>query len=440
MSEADEVDPEEILDPSNDLLIGNNIIYIPYLTGPSVRETVPPWGNITAPTNNSVVFGLVKVNFTGGDNVCVALTIIMVDGKVEGVVFGTNGTYAWNTMTVDDGFHEIKLLTIDCAGNVNETRYVYKVSNVHPYVSIVSPSNYTWVSGAAYPITIYSSDNNPDNLKIYVNGVLKQTLFDDAAIGYITYRLDTREYANGSTVEVKAVLTDLDGFSDYDLVYVKIDNEPPYAEITYPANNSIIGASTNVTIDVGDALAFSHAEVYLNSTLVKNTTVSGIQNVTLDLSTYPYNSTVEVELIAYDEAGNTNSTVMYYTVDNLGPSINITSPTTTVVKDTVWINATANDTNYVTKIEIYINNTLIYYEEYNSLEANISYLWDTTQYDDGKYNVTVVAYDSLGNVGSETKFYYIDNLPPPIPEHYITALLALITASIITCILLRKKH
>lgn len=131
---------------------------------------------------------------------------------------------------------------------------------------------------------------------------------------------------------------------------------------------------------------------------------------------------------------------MYYTVDNLGPSINITSPPTTVVKDTVWINATANDTNYVTKIVIYINNTLVYYEEYNSLEANISYLWDTTQYDDGKYNVTVVAYDSLGNVGSETKFYYIDNLPPPIPEHYITALLALITASIITCILLRKKH
>ena len=133
---------------------------------------------------------------------------------------------------------------------------MYKVSNVHPYVSIVSPSNYAWVSGVAYPITIYNGDINLDNLKIYVNWVLKQTLFDDAAIGYITYRLDTREYANGSTVEVKAVLTDLDGFSDYDLVYVKIDNEPPYAEITYPANNSIIGASTNVTIDVGDALAF----------------------------------------------------------------------------------------------------------------------------------------------------------------------------------------
>ncbi len=105
-----------------------------------------------------------------------------------------------------------------------------------------------------------------------------------------------------------------------------------------------------------------------------------------------------------------------------------------MVNGTVWINATANDTNHVVKMEIYINDTLVHYQTYDSEQANISYEWDTTLYEDGKYNVTVVAYDSLGNKGYETKFYYVENVPPiqePIETTLVVLAIAIISLLII---------
>ncbi len=173
---ADWVDPEEILDPGNESLVGNNLDCQPYDSSPVSRETVRPWGYIEAPENNSIVFGLVEINVTDGDNQGVALSLLF-DDRLEGVVYGTNTSYYWDSSTVDDGLHKVTLMTIDYAGNFNKTVYYYRVSNVHPYVEIVSPENYTWVSGKYYPIKIYGSDNNPDKMEIYVNEELKKSLY-----------------------------------------------------------------------------------------------------------------------------------------------------------------------------------------------------------------------------------------------------------------------
>ncbi len=256
---ADWIDPEEILDPGNESLSGNNIDYQPYSSQPITRETIAPWGYIEAPANNSILYGLVDINITGGDNMGVYTSIILVDDRLEAVVYGTNTSYAWDTSTVEDGVHKVTLLTVDHAGNVNETIYYYRVSNVHPTVQITSPSNYTWVSGSAYPVEIYSSDNNPDRLEVYVNGELKKIYYGEGAVGYNTFYLDTTGYSDGSNVEVEAVLIDEDGFTGSDVVYVKVDNTPPYSTIASPTNNSLIPRSLTMTIDVGDNLAFNYA-------------------------------------------------------------------------------------------------------------------------------------------------------------------------------------
>ncbi len=155
---------------------------------------------------------------------------------------------------------------------------------------------------------------------------LKKVFTGSSAIGYNTYYLNTTAYPDGSTVEVKAILIDKDGFSSSDVVYVKPDNTAPWGYIVSPENNSYVGSRADITIDVGDAQAFSYAELYINDTIVYNTTTPGLQNASVDLSSYPYNSTIEAKLVSHDEAGNTNTTVYYYRVDNLGPTVHITSP------------------------------------------------------------------------------------------------------------------
>ncbi len=438
--QADKNDPEEILDPSNDALTGNKVVYEPYLSSHSIRETIPPTGWIESPDNGSAVYGLTSLDVRGKDNEGIASTIIMIDGRIEAVLYGTNQTYKWDTTTVPDGAHSVTLLVVDYSGNIYRTTYVFHVVNVHPYTEIIHPSgNYTCAAGS-YPVTVFASDNNPDRLEVYINGTKRSTWFGNNAVGRITYNVHTRDYNDGEILEVKFTLYDQDGFRSTSLVYLRVDNTPPTVTIQYPVNNSYVPGTFSLRVGVSDNVELQEAKVYFNSTLVYQTSSGGTQSVNVSLVDYGYQTgdKLEINLTATDCAGNTGTVIHYAIVDMEPPRQEITSPANnTPVSGTVNLAFNASDNYGVVRVKIYINGTPVYNKSFTGPSSvEDSYEWDTTGYDPGIYEVVIESEDVAHNTNTTT--YYYEVLPVPIPEPSYTSVIAAATMALMIPYILKR--
>jgi hypothetical protein len=87
--------------------------------------------------------------------------------------------------------------------------------------------------------------------------------------------------------------------------------------------------------------------------------------------------------------------------DTQAPTVTITSPTngtTVTVNSNVTISANASDNVGVSKLEFYVNNSLVG----SDTTAPYSYVWRVGKKSGTKYNLTVKAYDQAGNTSSQT--------------------------------------
>jgi len=101
---------------------------------------------------------------------------------------------------------------------------------------------------------------------------------------------------------------------------------------------------------------------------------------------------------AYDSAGNvTNSSIVNVTVDNLVPSVSITTPTSGAsVSGTVNIAAAASDNITVTNVEFLVDGVV----KGSDTTSPYNYSWNTTVYPNGSHTLTANAYDAAGNIST----------------------------------------
>jgi len=104
--------------------------------------------------------------------------------------------------------------------------------------------------------------------------------------------------------------------------------------------------------------------------------------------------------------------------DFIDPTVLITSPTTlSTVSSIVTISALLNDNIAIdeSRTTIYITSETIddsisdAYFSYDNTTGILTYEWDTTQYTDGAYEITVVVYDEEGNRVETSIFISLDN-------------------------------
>ncbi|TFF91704.1 hypothetical protein EU546_08260, partial [Candidatus Thorarchaeota archaeon] len=109
------------------------------------------------------------------------------------------------------------------------------------------------------------------------------------------------------------------------------------------------------------------------------------------------------------ETGGQNYTaLLYLLVDNDPPTVAIDYPLDGTTLNDGKVNWTSTDpTSYVDYFDIYVNNSL-YADNYKSHET---YLVLENQ---AWYNITVIAYDALGNPGSDAIDFYYDRTVPAI--------------------------
>lgn len=181
------------------------------------------------------------------------------------------------------------------------------------------------------------------------------------------------------------------------------DTSAPVVSITSPQNNATVSGITNITISASDNVGVTRVEIYIDGNKV-STLLSPPYSFAWETRSYQ-NGDHSVTAKAYDSTqsaeasinANVNNTVS----DTEAPDITISDP---VLSPYNWaggnmrITASATDNIAVTKIEIYINNTLVASENSGSIDR----IWIGSSTPIGDYSLDIKAYDSAGNIGSKT--------------------------------------
>jgi len=254
-------------------------------------------------------------------------------------------------------------------------------------------------SGVNYSTVNYSFDNST---------WFTTSVSDSYFIASVDWNTST--YLNNQTVSIYGKASDVLGNDRYVKIQTTVDNEIPGLTITNPKAYQVI--TTNVLINVTAVDTYAGIDTanvkfsvgstsgifscsgtiynsYCTSTLVPNVVEDGNQTLTVT---------------ALDRAVNSIAASIPILIDNLPPTIQITSPSATnVVRDNLQISAIVSDSG------IGVENASFRWEsgsvggswnllncQGNPKSYNCSLVWNTKTVVDGTYTIRFMAYDKIG--------------------------------------------
>ncbi|HSX41279.1 MAG TPA: Ig-like domain-containing protein [Candidatus Saccharimonadales bacterium] len=258
-------------------------------------------------------------------------------------------------------------------------------------------------------ITVDATDNAAvSRVDIYWDGYYNSIGFMTSTnTAPYTFYFDTTKLTNGShRLCTKATDTSLNGGGACVTVNVKndtvLDTTPPTATLTAPANGATVSNSVAVNATASDNVGITSTELYIDG-LLRSSAQGATLAFTWD-STKETNGAHSLLIKAYDAAGNTGtSTTSTVTVSNTVPTSDTAAPTVTItqpangsaVAGSVTIAGTAADNIGVTKMQVYVDSSLLGSSTTNSVQLK----WNTRKVRAGSHTILIKAYDAAGNAG-----------------------------------------
>ena len=384
----------------------------------STTDTTTPTVSITSPANHSTVSGSISVDVNASDNVGVTEVNLFVDGTLIGTDTSSPYSFPLDTTTLSNSPHLFMARAYDAAGNIgySPTSHITINNNsttadtTPPTVAISSPSDGSTTSGAI-TVDANASDNvGVSKVELYADGTLMGT---DTSSPY-SFPLATTALANGSHSLVARAYDAAGNASNSTTVNITVNNSvidttAPTVSIASPTDGSTVSGSITVNANASDNVGVTKVELYVDGTLTSTDTSSpySFPLYTSSLST----GTHSLVARAYDAAGNaSNSTAVNITInstDITAPTVNITLPGEGVmVTGSISVNANASDNVGVTKVELYVDGTLMG----TDTSSPYSFSLDTTTLTNGTRSLVARAYDAAGNASNSTAIHItVDN-------------------------------
>jgi thermitase len=363
-----------------------------------VIDLTAPTASITAPNDGSYLNQfIVFINVTGSD----ALSFDRMELYINGVLTRTflsegQQSYIWNTGAY---WHDvgIALVVYDRANHMSTDHIEVTLDTVNPVVQIVQLADY--VRGTSN-VTVYAYDDNLENVTLYVNDVATDTW---TAAGTHVSVWDTTASLDGN-VTVRAKAFDKAGNSMEQSVEVVVDNTPPAAEITSPANNAYVSGTVRVNLTADDQNLES-ATLMLDGEDIAD--VTGSTYYQLD-TLYVLDGRHILMLEAVDKAGNVERSIVTVVIDNTNPTTLITSPKNdAAISGNITITFLTLDVNLK-------NATIVLGETIFNVTGTSVLTFDTKTLSDGEYTVRLIAFDAAENQNEVEIAVIVDNTSPTV--------------------------
>ncbi|MFX1250120.1 MAG: Ig-like domain-containing protein [Promethearchaeota archaeon] len=280
----------------------------------------------------------------------------------------------------------------DVSYTLSNARYAPKVfaRNVSLSASTAYTFNIAVPAGADFDLFLYDKDPNSNGEPVILQ---KSTTAATGGSELISY---TPSVSGVYYLVVKQV----SGSGMFTL-----DFHPPTISITSPANNTLTESDSILVSwtasDVGSGI--DHYELFVNDASQGTTTETTLLTT---LTAEGYNN---VTVMVYDRANNTAQDTIWVLRDIFGPAISITSPTNETVTNqaSITVEWVASDpTSGIANYTVYRNGTFVV--------TTTSTSWSVSLSGEGYYNITVVAFDNVGNSNYDTIWVIRDINDPTI--------------------------
>ena len=365
------------------------------------------------------------------DNVAVKGYRLYRDGQL--IYEGSETTYK------DKGLEENTLYTyyvkaFDTSGNESEESDRVDGAVYMPRILSVTPEDYEIVGGEQLEISVLcenqgNSTGNSLTIEYYDEKNDRWITITKPALGQkentktyvIKYTWDIGELNMGSDVDLRFILTDIDGNSTEKLVTYTVDCTAPAAPAKVRAEDD--GGIITISWDISKSADCAGYLLYRMDMETKEAVLLG--DITGRNSSWYQDSSVEdgktygYYLVAYDGFGNkslgTERVEITAAEDTKAPRVTAMTPEAGKVNKRVIITVTGKDNRAVTAFSLYIRqNQEEEWEELAKVDAKDNqavYTWDTAEYEEGNWYIKAVAEDANGNESEELfmRRYEVDN-------------------------------
>jgi subtilisin family serine protease len=386
--------------------------------GTAAVDDEDPTCSITSPNNGATVDGMLTINANATDNVAVEKVEFYVDNNKIGEDNQAPYSYDFNTASVNNGSHDLKVKAIDTSANVGTSNVIaVTVNNItdteDPTCSITSPNNGATVDGTITINADATDDVAVAKVEFYVDN---NKIGEDTNAPY-TYDWDTTSVSNADhNLKVKAIDTsNKEGLSNEITVTVDNTTTVGYVTETYTGTASIFGnaqVDLNVTAPGTIDLEISGSNTSLrmklydpNNNQIGNSktsisydaTETGTYSIVISAfsffdtdftltATYPVESTQSFEIDKLDAA--------VVELPDLAVSEENAFNEGDIINDVISINTNADENTTIEFVELYIDDNKV--NEYSGVPEVIE--WDTTTVDNGEHTIQIKVIDEDGNV------------------------------------------
>ncbi len=334
-----------------------------------------------------------------------------------------------------DGTYYLNATANDTYGNsaVSVTRTIV-LDNSIPSLLIVSPTNGLNSSESSVDFVFNAVDSSNISCALYMD--------EEGFVSYFVKDINVSVVSGESTTLTADELsnrtyswyvncTDLAGNSNSSAVRIlTTDKVAPEILIVSPASGDLLGHNVYISTEISDNFANVDVAQYSivnlsNSIVLANGSLnsSGGWDAVWNSSAYgdaQWNLTLSV--VANDTLGNSVVKNVSFVIDNVNPSIQLISPP---------VNTKHYSSNF--SLEVYVQDSLLNYANFTIVDAEGTQVlfnessypssvtvheWldfvDVRGYDDGVYNMTLFANDSVGNERRVFLLFAVDTTPPTV--------------------------
>jgi subtilisin family serine protease len=375
------------------------------------NDLTPPVVGFTAPAPDATLMGTVTLSANATDDRGVVRVEFYSSIRQIGARLSPPYNYPWNTAAEPTGTHYLTVKAFDEAGNsvTSEVMTVTVVRDANPpAVSISAPTAGATLSGSAIISADATDETGVTKVEFFLDGTL---LGSDTSAPY-SYSWSTQGAANGSHTLTARATDSYGNVSTSAGVSVTLDNDftPPTAALTSPTNGAIVrGTGVQLQASAADDRSMSRVNFLVDGVSVESDW-SVPYSYYWNSKSVP-NGTHTLTVEARDAVGNVGTSApVTVTVDNdyTAPAVAITSPAHGAgVEGLVTIQVDATDSRGVTRVEIFLNGTLLVSDS----SPPYSTVWDSGVEANGSYILTAKAYDLENNVGTSSAVTVSVNQP-----------------------------
>jgi len=371
-------------------------------------DTTQPTVSITSPAGDSFTNSrTIAITGTSTDTNLNYTNISIYQGTTL-ISSTTNSSAAWSTsLSVGaDGTYNITATAYDKAGNSNSTTVQnITVDTANPSISINSPASSSFLKSRTISINLTASDTNLDYTNISAVNSTGAVVNSTTNSSSGTYTVQLTVPVDG-TYNITATAHDKAGnYNSSTTSNVVVDTVVPSVSIQSPTS----GAYNSTSVDLNYTATDSRSGVANCSYKVDSGSVvpePTCQNVTLSGLSQGNHA---VTVYSTDNAGNTNSTSVLFSVDSLPPSVSIQSPTSGYHNtSSIDLNYTATDSGTgVENCSYRLDGDPIVPEP----SCDNAVLTDLSE---GAHTVTVYSTDYAGNTNSSSVSFTVDTIQPSV--------------------------